>query len=154
MRQLRSLTRPDIEIPPSPLPPLLSGNQYAEGAHIITVRAAIEASSTVISTLDEEICRLKSALSELQRKRDNFKSNKVAHEHLLSPVRWAPSEVYARIFMHFRAGWGDEARYSTKDGPLEITGVCRRWRDIALETPALWSAIPIVLYSCANRRGL
>ncbi|KZP23973.1 hypothetical protein FIBSPDRAFT_785252, partial [Athelia psychrophila] len=145
-----SLTRPDIEVPPSPFPNLLDSNHYAGKPRIGIIRAAIDACSTTISTLGDEICRLKSALDELQRKRDNFESHKVAYKGLLSPTVRVPSELLAEIFMHFRAEWGHQARYSTESSPLAITGVCRRWRDIALETPPLWSAIPIVLHNLAE----
>ncbi|KZP23953.1 hypothetical protein FIBSPDRAFT_699756, partial [Athelia psychrophila] len=91
-----------------------------------------------ISELDVEIGRLTGALTQLHRKRGNFESYMVAHQGLLSPLRSVPSEILAEIFLYFRAGWGRDAKSTTKIGPLAITGVCRRWRDIALETPPLW----------------
>ncbi|KAJ6490735.1 hypothetical protein C8R47DRAFT_1123400 [Mycena vitilis] len=53
-----------------------------------------------------------------------------------------PPEILAEIFMHCLPG--DE--FVTPDlntAPLLLCGVCRRWRDIALATPPLWSSLLI-----------
>ncbi|KZP23996.1 hypothetical protein FIBSPDRAFT_667482, partial [Athelia psychrophila] len=91
-----------------------------------------------ITTLDEEIYRLETALVELRRKRACIDLHVEAHQGLLSPIRQIPSDLLREIFMHFSAGWGGEAECSARSGPLAITGVCCQWRDFALDTPLLW----------------
>lgn len=141
------LARPDIAIPTSPLPHLLDGNQYAEGSQISVIHDAITLPLLLISTLDDEISRQETALTELRRKRDGIESYVKVHRGLLAPFRWIPEDIMLEIFMHFKDEWGNKARFSVKHGPLAITGVCQRWRNIALRTPSLWSSIPVAIDS-------
>ncbi|KZP23923.1 hypothetical protein FIBSPDRAFT_857674, partial [Athelia psychrophila] len=120
-----SLTRPDIEIPASPFPNLVHGNQYAEGPQISMIHDAIALSLQHILTLDDEISRQETVLAELERKREGMTAYVTAHRGLLAPFRSVPEDILVEILMHFKAGWGENARCSYTGGPLEIAGVCR-----------------------------
>ncbi|EKM51923.1 uncharacterized protein PHACADRAFT_101677 [Phanerochaete carnosa HHB-10118-sp] len=54
----------------------------------------------------------------------------------LTPIGRLPSEMLAETFLHRSAGWstGDQSW-------IEVSHVCHRWREIALDCPALWGHI-------------
>ncbi|KAJ7841543.1 hypothetical protein B0H13DRAFT_2414683 [Mycena leptocephala] len=61
------------------------------------------------------------------------------------PVLKLPNEIVSEIFMHFLPTY----RFPPLTGlfsPTLLTHVCRRWREIALSTPTLWSAIGASYY--------
>lgn len=58
-----------------------------------------------------------------------------------------PSEIISKIFVHCLPGLSDirdsMEPYKLRNAPTLFTTVCKRWRDIALDTPQLWSNIYI-----------
>ncbi|KAJ3755998.1 hypothetical protein EV360DRAFT_72372 [Lentinula raphanica] len=64
------------------------------------------------------------------------------HRTLLSPIRRLPIETMAEIFMHCLPTHRYPIR-SLKEAPLLLTLVCRKWREIAMTHPPLWSALHI-----------
>ncbi|KAJ7834300.1 hypothetical protein B0H13DRAFT_223460 [Mycena leptocephala] len=57
------------------------------------------------------------------------------------PVLELPNEIVSDIFMHFLPTYPSCPPLIGLRSPTVLTHVCRRWREIALSTPALWSAI-------------
>jgi len=57
------------------------------------------------------------------------------------PFRWLPPELLIHIFVLATYDSLDPIRSSLDTTPLNISHVCRRWRDIALSTPVLWRRI-------------
>ena len=71
---------------------------------------------------------------------------------VLSPIRRVPTEIWSMIFlMCLNAdeddgnGFRDEDFVEARENeaPLNIAGVCQRWRAIALSTPSLWRSLEI-----------
>jgi len=60
----------------------------------------------------------------------------LAQRNMLVPISILPAEILARIF-HFSAS--SEQPYSRSLGWVHVTHVCRRWRQIALDDPTLWT---------------
>ena len=68
---------------------------------------------------------------------------------VLSPIRRIPTEIWSMIFLMCLIADDDtvnedffvEARKD--EAPLNIAGVCQRWRAIALSTPSLWRSLEI-----------
>ncbi|PPR07734.1 hypothetical protein CVT24_003656 [Panaeolus cyanescens] len=58
---------------------------------------------------------------------------------VLSPIRKVPFELLQTIFMLAFKGQG---RYGWNHCPSALSGVCRRWRQICLATPTLWTHFP------------
>ncbi|ETW77386.1 hypothetical protein HETIRDRAFT_388921 [Heterobasidion irregulare TC 32-1] len=58
-----------------------------------------------------------------------------------------PTEIIAKIFVHCLPRLFDAtdelASFKLRNAPTLLTTVCKRWRDIALDTPQLWSNIYI-----------
>lgn len=68
---------------------------------------------------------------------------------VLSPIRRVPTEIWSMIFLMVLIADEDEVHEdffveARKDeAPLNVAGVCQRWRAIALSTPALWRSLEI-----------
>ena len=82
-------------------------------------------------------------LLEMSKNLDHStKSVTPRYKAVVSPIRCIPTEIWAMIFVEclcyenrcFIEAERDEA-------PLNVAGVCQRWRAIALSTPSLWSSI-------------
>lgn len=74
----------------------------------------------------------------------NFLAAPVTH----SPARAIPTELLQEIFGHCRVGWED--RLDRRRGslrlhaePWNISQVSRRWRNVVLGTPELWSSVRV-----------
>lgn len=74
-------------------------------------------------------------------------TNKPARESLVSSsepyplVLSLPNEIICEIFLHFLPIYPLCPPLTGTLSPTSLTHICRRWREIALDTPALWRAI-------------
>ncbi|KZP10520.1 hypothetical protein FIBSPDRAFT_717320, partial [Athelia psychrophila] len=115
------------------------------------VKGTVAETLADISELDREISRFRAAIAELELKRATLQSFANFHKALLNPVSRLPAEVLSQIFQQcVIVPWTDTARdakYYPGDNktPMAIASVGRQWRDVALSTPRLWSAISLVL---------
>ncbi|KAJ6492587.1 hypothetical protein C8R47DRAFT_1195337 [Mycena vitilis] len=57
------------------------------------------------------------------------------------PVLALPNELISEIFLRFLPPYPDFPPLKGLLSPTLLTHICRQWRDIALSTPQLWSAI-------------
>ncbi|KAJ7871575.1 hypothetical protein B0H13DRAFT_1634202 [Mycena leptocephala] len=100
--------------------------------------AELEADRTRIADLEAQISQLECSLSALREEKN------VAQERLDSykyPVLTLPNEIVSDIFIHFLPAYPESPPLTGLLSPTLLTHICRRWRQIALSTPALWSAI-------------
>ncbi|KZP04485.1 hypothetical protein FIBSPDRAFT_767383, partial [Athelia psychrophila] len=116
------------------------------------VNETVTATLADISELDREISRFRAAIEELELKRTALQSFADAQKSLICPVSRLPAEVLSQIFQQcVIVPWMDPD--IRRDGdycgdnktPMAIASVSRPWRDVALSTPRLWSAISLVL---------
>ncbi|KZV87157.1 hypothetical protein EXIGLDRAFT_752404 [Exidia glandulosa HHB12029] len=75
---------------------------------------------------------------------------------LLHPIRSLPDDILVEIFrvdldLHWRALQADDdddddlSCFGTQNVPFKLAAVCRRWRQLAIATPVLWSFLVIDL---------
>ncbi|KAJ7659164.1 hypothetical protein DFH06DRAFT_437322 [Mycena polygramma] len=69
------------------------------------------------------------------------------------PVLTLPNEIISEIFLHTVEPTRAGGVPSSTDGPLLVAQICRRWRDIALSTPRLWSNISLDLENIPAYEG-
>ncbi|KAK0479651.1 hypothetical protein IW261DRAFT_1478505 [Armillaria novae-zelandiae] len=66
---------------------------------------------------------------------------------IIHPVRRLPFEIISEIFLQTLSGphdWDDYPEVHDYDrGPWAYSKVCRRWRDVALQSPRLWSELSV-----------
>lgn len=107
----------------------ISRNAHNFQARVST--AALEPASA-LAVIDEEIAVHESAVRELRTRRNSY-----------SPTSKFPNELISEIFIIVKAMSTVPLSYGeTRDrggGWLNVAGVCRAWRDIALNTPRLWN---------------
>ncbi|KAJ7817959.1 hypothetical protein B0H13DRAFT_2292657 [Mycena leptocephala] len=100
--------------------------------------SGLEADRTRIADLGAQISHLERSLSALREEKT------LAQERLDSykyPVLTLPNEIVSEIFIHFLPAHPDYPPLINLLSPNLLTRICRRWREIALNTPTLWSAI-------------
>nr|GAT59152.1 predicted protein [Mycena chlorophos] len=74
--------------------------------------------------------------------------NPVLEDAFFSPILNLPPEIVTEIFISYLPPYPDRPRLLYFDeSPLALTGICGRWRHIALSSPALWRAVKLVPYA-------
>ncbi|KAJ7070185.1 hypothetical protein C8F01DRAFT_546449 [Mycena amicta] len=62
------------------------------------------------------------------------------------PVNSLPNEIIFEIFVHYLPPYPSCPPLYGTDSPLVVAQVCKQWRSIAFNTPALWRAIELFEY--------
>ncbi|KAJ7050157.1 hypothetical protein C8F01DRAFT_1179600 [Mycena amicta] len=89
----------------------------------------------------QEIAELKAEVAELQWEIDQYRY----------PVLTLAKEIVSLIFLHLLPSHPRRAPLLGKHSPIILGQICRQWREIALDTSALWSSFSI---AHSNRRKL
>ncbi|KZP31858.1 hypothetical protein FIBSPDRAFT_723772, partial [Athelia psychrophila] len=146
--QSTSLTRPDINVRASSIPHTLGCAGLAP-SQVAVVNEIVSATLADIWELDLDILRLQVATRELERKRKALQCFMDNHNSLLNPVTHLPVEVLSQIFQHcIVVNWLEKGLHTCQpldQTPLMIASVSRHWRNVALGTPRLWSALSLTL---------
>ncbi|KAG1874396.1 hypothetical protein F4604DRAFT_742290 [Suillus subluteus] len=71
-------------------------------------------------------------------KRDNIIPSVNLHEELGPAVSRLPAELLYEIFMHTLPSFDELLPPSKLRSPMLLTRICRRWREVAVDTPSLW----------------
>ncbi|KAF7367564.1 F-box domain-containing protein [Mycena sanguinolenta] len=102
-----------------------------------------------VAEIDAELLALERLQCTLRIQRAHALERKAQVQKRLTaykyPVLTLPNEVIAEIFIHCIPIY-PSCRYRPFTGaesPTLLTRICRKWRGIALETPALWRAISL-----------
>ncbi|THU98229.1 hypothetical protein K435DRAFT_777603 [Dendrothele bispora CBS 962.96] len=130
----------------SPFANYLDTNVSPSEQEVACIRNLLHDPERELWRMDDEISRLKSLLHDLQSQRQQLTDYISAHRALVSPFRQFPPEIISKIFMRCLPTEHDPIR-SIHSAPLLLTRICKKWREIALGTPKLWSAIHISLPS-------
>ncbi|KAK7038285.1 hypothetical protein R3P38DRAFT_2905450 [Favolaschia claudopus] len=127
-----------------PLPPV----SFAHLLHSNTPPHAAEASlmCSYVDELESHLASLNKAISPLLLYREELQRTIRGHKATLSRIRRLPPEILGLIFWEVvRAAYFfkniSEVSPATSHGPWLMTRVCRRWSEVALATPSLWSMI-------------
>ncbi|KIK51179.1 hypothetical protein GYMLUDRAFT_101115 [Collybiopsis luxurians FD-317 M1] len=124
-------------------------------------KAFVADGKSKLSLLDDRIALVKNLLENLRRTRKELDLALKERKKILHPMRSMPTDLLMEIFKHgsglyddpkelFRSDW-----HSLKfNFPPWVYGrVCRRWRDISVHAPALWTRVKIVPPLILNRAG-
>ncbi|OJA09241.1 hypothetical protein AZE42_09215 [Rhizopogon vesiculosus] len=138
---------PDLETPYS----RFSNNNLYESAIgqdqsirvIITERQQqLDAVLHDISDLDIVMDKIKSLRHRLVEKRGKVKQSMDLHKGLISALWRLPAEILSQIFVHCLPTETDLG-ISLRLDPLLLTRICRRWREVAMDTPSLWCNLSV-----------
>ncbi|KAK0207274.1 hypothetical protein IW262DRAFT_1498717 [Armillaria fumosa] len=97
-----------------------------------------------IAELDSLILSTTSLLCYLTKDRNQALDNQSNAKKILSPSRQLPTKLLTKIFIHC------SSLHDRRDSPLDpralpwtLSHVCRKWREVAIATPELWSNISL-----------
>ncbi|KAJ7858623.1 hypothetical protein B0H14DRAFT_650530 [Mycena olivaceomarginata] len=103
-------------------------------------RAARAADRAHLANVEAQILELERSLSSLKEEKETLRDRLATYTY---PVLTLPNEIVSQIFVHFLPAF---PRYPPSIGllsPYLLCQICRKWRHIALATPALWSIISL-----------
>ncbi|KAJ7353245.1 hypothetical protein DFH08DRAFT_62004 [Mycena albidolilacea] len=103
-------------------------------------RAVRAADRSRIADIDAQILELERTISSLKQEKYSLRDRLATYTY---PVLTLPNEIVSEIFVQFLP---DFPRYPPPIGllsPYLLCHICRKWRDIAFSTPALWSDISL-----------
>ncbi|KAF7314718.1 F-box domain-containing protein [Mycena kentingensis (nom. inval.)] len=128
----------------SPFAHLLHTNYIPSDSECARIRAFLTTSREDALRHKAEVVRLRGLLDEAALKHDAACAELAAHKALISPMRRMPDDVLRAVFLHTLPKTRNVV-LGPKEGPLLLSLVCRRWRDVALSTPRLWASLHIVI---------
>ncbi|OAX34401.1 hypothetical protein K503DRAFT_774598 [Rhizopogon vinicolor AM-OR11-026] len=95
-----------------------------------------------ITDLDEVIDRLHDLRQQVSEKQARIAQSIILHRGCASAFWRLPVEVLCQIFVHCLPET-DHLRISPGLAPLLLTRVCRRWKEVAVNSPRLWCALSV-----------
>ncbi|KAK0218507.1 hypothetical protein EDD85DRAFT_961522 [Armillaria nabsnona] len=107
-----------------------------------TLEATLSETPDRIAELDSLIQSTTSLLRYLTQDRKQALANQANAKKILTPSRRLPSEMLIAIFTWCRA-FNDpgDSLLDPRAVPWLLTHVCRKWREVAIATPEIWSSI-------------
>ncbi|KAF7985150.1 hypothetical protein HWV62_7716 [Athelia sp. TMB] len=134
-----------INTPISPSPSLLGTNHAATEKETGDIKTILLDVHRDLRTLDDALKDLQDIQDQLSKKRQELLAFSTEHRSAISPMRRMPAELLAEIFRHMTTitSVNDYNRVSAIQEATLPTHICRRWRDIAISIPALWSNISV-----------
>ncbi|KAK1223177.1 hypothetical protein PQX77_013944, partial [Marasmius sp. AFHP31] len=124
-----------IMLPESQFARVLHTNYIPSTRELGEIRQVVAEPQGRIAKVDEDIARLRAERQELQQFVE-------CHRTLAGPFRRFPVDIWTRIFVHCLPTTNlNVAVCTVKEAPLLLTTVCRGWREIAVNTPRLWSSL-------------
>ncbi|KAK6977652.1 F-box domain-containing protein [Favolaschia claudopus] len=129
--------------------------QTASGSKTQIEDFVSEAESRILS-LTEEIEALQAQIASLSELRDSERAVSAALRHLIAPARCLPVEllrlIFSLAFRHldapdrrdFQLELSEQRKFHIQDA-YRLSHVCSDWRAVALGTPEIWVASPLVV---------
>lgn len=106
-------------------------------AHVTTSK--ISELQAHVSRLEEEAKKLEASLDANRSECERLANVLDEHRSVLAPIKKVPVEILSKIFLS-----GDFGGFVKLEAPHLLTLVCRRWRDVAISMPALWSSLDLI----------
>ncbi|KAF7293826.1 F-box domain-containing protein [Mycena chlorophos] len=115
-----------------------------------TLRKRLVALDQRRAFLYAEMADIRTQLAEVAQSRAELVAQLA---QLTYPILTLPTELTSIIF-EFYADMMNDAYSSFKGGPFVLGQVCRRWRDIALESSKLWRNVRVETGACEGKEQL
>ncbi|KAF9003236.1 hypothetical protein BDQ17DRAFT_489902 [Cyathus striatus] len=128
--------------PPMEAPTSLLRSQYLPSTtDRMTIQSIVSSGNIAIQSLETQLSELKMATRLLQSRLSNIRRHTEFQRSLLSPVHQLPNDLLVEIFFYvFHTG----VDMFTRSGDIwNVLQVCARWRNVAQDTPLLWSKITV-----------
>ncbi|KAJ3541964.1 hypothetical protein NMY22_g3688 [Coprinellus aureogranulatus] len=119
-------------------------NYVPSERELVQIDSFLQSPKRRLAEVSAEIESVQRVLNELQTRKTALSEVIHAHEALKNPIRRLPREVLQEIFIHCLPT-DHLPTLDNAEAPLVLTRVCRAWNTLVQETPALWSALHIVV---------
>ncbi|KAF9040975.1 hypothetical protein BDZ89DRAFT_944734, partial [Hymenopellis radicata] len=124
---------------------LLRCNHPPLDVETLDLRRAVHKFTGILTELDEKIVKAKEMFHNLSLARENAECRLNDARRLLHPLRSIPDDILGVIFQHSAPSWEGSTPESVLDSlsprgaPWLLSHVCRRWRNLVLSSPNLWT---------------
>ncbi|KAL1715629.1 hypothetical protein EV715DRAFT_206957 [Schizophyllum commune] len=134
----------DLVLPPLPRydGPLRAGIAASE-AETRSIKATMVETNGLLQDVNEELEHYRSVVASLEDVQLYLETMLDVQRAHIAPIRRLPSEVLSEIFMW--ACLGEEVG-GWRCMPVDISQVCKSWRDTIHNLPTLWSQLEYRLY--------
>ncbi|KAJ7628359.1 hypothetical protein FB45DRAFT_36543 [Roridomyces roridus] len=126
---------------------LMNTNEHPENHEFVYVHGIVSKTDERLEYLEDEISRLQERLKVLSEERTSLHEYRRKNARVLSCLRRMPPEILCLIFSWTLPSSDDLACWSfrsqVRNSPWTLTWVSRRWREIALSAPSLWSLVHV-----------
>ncbi|KAK1227160.1 hypothetical protein PQX77_009794 [Marasmius sp. AFHP31] len=113
--------------------------------HILDTEKELKGFDTQLKKLNAEINRLKGAVILVESHREMVEQQLANYRSLLSPIHKMPPEIMTEIFKLCcscsKLGFYNLFDHTSLPPPMMLSSVCGRWRELVLDTPALWASL-------------
>ncbi|KAJ3888572.1 hypothetical protein GG344DRAFT_79637 [Lentinula edodes] len=114
-------------------------------------RAFIGNGQSKLNHLEARIISVKALLAELEGAKAELVKALSEQKMILNPMRRMPEDLLVEIFLHGAGIYTDPGEYFPSAGhsldlgspPWTYSRVCRRWKEIAMRTPRVWTRVKI-----------
>ncbi|KAK7008214.1 F-box domain-containing protein [Favolaschia claudopus] len=93
-----------------------------------------------LADIDTEIADLKRSIKLLRKEQRKLQDRVDGYKY---PVLTLPNEIVSEFFVAFMPPYPQCSPLLGRGSPLILSHICRKWRNIAFATPALWRAISL-----------
>ncbi|KAJ7623816.1 hypothetical protein FB45DRAFT_926831 [Roridomyces roridus] len=120
---------------------LAKSNEPPNSAELTYIRSAASKADARLTLIDDEMSQKR--LAQLGTERAQLSDYHSQIIPIISPLRRMPPELLAEIFSWTLPTFGEMHgdNKDMKNSPWILAQVSRRWREISLATPSLWSTI-------------
>ncbi|KAJ4478968.1 hypothetical protein J3R30DRAFT_3881097 [Lentinula aciculospora] len=130
---------------------LLRTNDYLSDEDESMLQSFISNAPSKLSHLEARIVLVKALLDELETAKEDIRMAFSKRKKLLNPMRRMPEDLLVEIFLHGVGYYTDPeeyflaAKHSLDLGspPWTYGRVCHRWKEIAIQTPLLWTRVKV-----------
>lgn len=126
----------------SPFEHLVAANYVPTEQEVGIISQLLLGPQHELDRMDGAIRDMEHRLSQLRMRRDRLWISVSRHRGMISCARRLPDDVLQEIFIR-TLPTSCLPTINVKRAPEVLTHVCRRWRELALSTPHLWSGIHV-----------
>ncbi|KAJ7589488.1 hypothetical protein C8J56DRAFT_938714 [Mycena floridula] len=142
----------DVSIIPEPhvraldVQKVLDSDDAPMGLQFEELKDRLSSALEELHSIDLEMERLSQELLSLFKKRHSLNADIIDLKTVTHPIRRMPPEILFEIFVHCVQQDHDpeKTNLDISQSPWSLTRVCRRWRNIAVARPSLWTDIRII----------
>ncbi|KAG1863569.1 hypothetical protein DFJ58DRAFT_773814 [Suillus subalutaceus] len=113
------------------------------GALITERRQQLDAALLELSDLETIVENINNLHQQLVERKDKIAQSLNLHKRHGSALWRLPTEVLSEIFHHCLTNSDDSELPSDLEVLMWLTGVCQRWRVVAVGTPSLWCRLSV-----------